>query len=246
MVQKDNDKDQERDYLLTGDANIVKPLTMHLLATLERFEELDQKVDMLIDLLAELRNRKSKNDVKAYPKITLHFEQNKKDVTSEYPSPIHAQVSFRWLKYTLEKIRNDEKALRDMALNIKAKFVKPLFYFDKGKHIGMYNSPLQGFNWVWSEFKDEANAKKVFEQVLDLQKKAPNWECLNMSSSVLPGKAYPDRPDKVLVLGEQIREHRKRPLGRVYFRYAFVTLPPKRKPIYLLDVTNKKDALIYL
>lgn len=244
MVQKDNE--QERDYLLTGDANIVKPLTMHLLATLERFEELEQRVELIVDLLAELRNRRSQGEVKKYPKITLYFEQRKKDVTEEYSSPVQGQISFRWMKYTLEKVRNDEKALKEMALLIKNKFAKPLFWFDKGKKVGMYNSPAHGLNWVWSEFKDEENARKVFEQVLDLQKKSPDWECLNISSSVLPTKAYPERPDKVMVLGKQVRELRKRPVARVFFKRASIMLPPKKEPVCLIDVTGKKDALVCL
>ena len=245
MVQKDHN-DTERDYLLTGNPDLVKPLTMHLLATLERFEELEEKVDFLIDLLAELRNRRSRGLVKQYPKVTLYFLQDKKDVTNDFPYPIDAQVSFRWLKYTVEQVRNNEKVLKQLALAIKTKFAKPLFYFDKGKKIGMYNSPLQGFNFVWSEFKDETNARKVFEQVLDLIEKSPDWECLSISSSVLPAKAYPDLPNKVTVLGEQVREPRKRPMGRVYFKHAFITIPPKKTPVYLVDVTGKKDALVYL
>ncbi len=247
MVQKDDDREQERDYLLTGDASIVKPLTMHLLATLERFEELEQRVELIVDLLAEIRSRRSKEEVKKYPKITLYFEQKKKDIIEEFPSPICAQISFRWMKYTLEKIRNDEKALKEMALLIKNKFAKPLFYFEKGKKVGMYNSPSQGFNWVWSEFKDEENARKVFEQMLDLQKKSPDWECLNMSGSVLPVKAYPEKPNKVTVLGEPVRQNRRRPMGRVYFKRAFITLPPRKKPVCFIDVTGKNnDALVYL
>lgn len=246
MVQKDDDREQERDYLLTGDANIVKPLTMHLLATLERFEELEQKVDILVDLLADLRTKRAKGEVKNHPKITLYFEQKKEDVSEDFPYPINAQISFRWMKYSLDKIRNDERALKEMALLIKSKFVKPQFYFEKGKRIGMYHSPQQGFNWVWSEFKDEQNARKVFEQVLDLQKQLPEWACLNMSGSVLPAKAYPNKPDKVVVLGEQVKENRKRPLGRVYFKRASIALPPKKTPIYFVDVTNKKDALVYV
>lgn len=245
MPQKDDDR-EEKDYLLIGNPEIVKPLTTHLLATLERFENLEQKVDILVDLLGELRNRRNRGGVKQYPKVTLYFEQNKKDLTEQFRSPIDAQVSFRWLKYTVDRIRNDEKALKELALAIKNKFAKPLFYFDKGKKVGMYNSPEQGFNFVWSEFKDEANAKKIFEQVLDVLGKTPDWECLIMSSSVMPAKAYPDLPNKVTVLGEQVREARKRPLGRVYFKHASIIIPPKKTPVYLIDVTGKKDALIYL
>lgn len=245
MVQKD-ENNLERDYLLTGNPEIVKPLTTHLLATLERFEELEQKVDFLVDLLAEMRNRRNRGAVKQYPKVTLYFEQDKKDLTEEFRSLIHAQISFRWLKHPIDKIRNDEKTLKQLALVIKNKFAKPLFYFDKGKKVGMYNSPEQGFNFVWSEFKDEENARKTFEQVLDVLGKSPDWECLIMSGSVLPTKAYPDLPKKVSILGEQVREPRKRPLGRVYFKHASISIPPKKTPIYLIDVTGKKDALIYL
>jgi hypothetical protein len=244
MVQKDEDYKEERDYLLTGEPDIVKPLTMHLLATLERFEELEQKVDFIVDLLAEIRQRRSQGEIKKHPKITLYFEQHKKDITGEYRYPIDAQVSFRWMKHTLENICNDETAIKQMAQSIKAKFVKPLFFFDKGKKVGMYHDPVRGFNWVWSEFKDEVNAKKVFEQVLDLQQKSPDWECLNISESALPNKAYPEKTDKKMVLGELVRNPRRRPLGRVYFKYAYITLPPKKKPIYLIDVSGKKDALI--
>lgn len=244
MIQRDNE-DRERDYLLTGNPDIVKPLTMHLLATMERVEELDQKLDFILDLLAELRNKRAVYEVNPYPKITLYFEQNKKDISPEFPSPIHGQLSFRWMKYTLEQVRNNENILKQMATQIKNKFAKPLFFFDKGKKVGMYNNPKQGFNWVYSQFKDEANAKKAFEQLLDLQSKSPDWEYLIMSSSVLPTKAYPTNPDKVMVMGEQVREPRRRPSGRVYFKHAFITLPPRKKPIYLVDTTGKKDALVY-
>lgn len=244
VIPRDNDNAEERDYLLTGEPDIVKPLTMHLLAILERFEELEQKVEMVLDLLAELRNRRARGQVKDYPKITLYFEQQKKDVNTEFPVPLSAQLSFRWMKYTVEQIRNNEKAVRELATVIKTKFARPPLYFEKGKKVGMYNDPKKGFNFVWSEFKDETNAKKVFEQMLDIQKKTPDWENLIISSSVNPTKAYEELPDKKMVMGELIREPRKRPLGRVYFKYAYIIIPPKKKPIYLCDVSGKKDALV--
>lgn len=243
MVEKDNDS-QERDYLLTGSPDIVKPLTTHLIATLERFEELEQKVDYLIDLFAELRSRRNTGQVKNYPKITLYFEELKEDRDPRFSYPVHAQVSFRWMKFTVERVRNDEQALKQMGALIKSKFAKPIFYFDKGKKIGKYHNPAQGFNYVWGEFKDEANARKLFEQTLDLQGKTPQWEDLIISGSTQPTMAYPDKPKKVMVLGESVSEGRKRPLGRVYFKYAFIILPPRKKPIYLCDVSGKKDSLV--
>lgn len=129
--------------------------------------------------------------------------------------------SFRWVKANPQTVT--QEAITALATNIKNKFDN--LKFTTGHKAFTYNRPDQGFNRVWGFFKDQIEAMRLFEQLLDLQGFSPDWSRLTESSVIQPGNRFQSPADKTLQAGISIRMQEERPIATVGFNGAFIKFP---------------------
>lgn len=170
-----------------------------------------------------------------YPKLTLYFRQNPKDVTDLDNDPIDGEISFRLMG---ESRRPPLERGRHYAERIKSKFVSPLFHWDKGKTMYSYCDWDKGYQ-LQLLCANEAEAQRIVEQTLDIQGHSPDWEFFNTVTNKQPASRYDDTPATVQVMGEAVKENRERVTGRVWFRSAFLSVPKINKTWILVDCTGR-------
>lgn len=237
--------EEEFEFYIAADDEQAKPILTLAIALMKRLSTLEEKVEELKDLviLSKYRgiNRPNRRE---HPKVMLFFEEK---LTNRYDPnvlpPLNAEVTFRYMKKTHDKF--SEADALNLAKEIKSKFAKPIFYWKKGKNMFSYTDWEKGYQFQL-EANDEAEARKVVEQTLDLQKHAPDWEYFNIVRNGNPSKAFPDTRHTKTVMGEKVETPRRRPMATVHFKYACIWVAPKRKPTYLVHVQNKHDPLVKL
>ena len=132
-----------------------------------------------------------------------------------------------------------------LATKIKSKFVKPLFKFTKGKEFYNYIESRVGQSLqCWA--KNEIEAKRLFEQTLDLIGSSLQLEKTRKYQSLNPAKTYDDTPGTQLVLGKPIELDKLRPIVEVEFTMAYLIMEGLRQPIYLIDRRYRHKSLISL
>lgn len=236
-------KREKEEFVLVGDEEIIQPITMLFLALNKKLEKIERKVECLQDLVVSTRDKSVKPGRRNHPKVYLYFKEKQEDVDPEYPSPIEMEVSFRWMEETQKSLSANPRKLNEMALKIKNKFAKPIFKIKKGKNMYTYFHWEEGYQFQL-QVANKPEAKRITEQILDLRGHSPDWEFFNTITNENPAKRYPIIPEKQIILGDVVKT-RSRPIGTVHFQYAFVVVPPKKAPVYLVDVTGKKvDAII--
>lgn len=175
------------------------------------------------------------------PQILLYFEELKKEIQDDYP-PITGQIQIRLMEEESETLT--DKKLEVLAKRIKTKFggTTP-FIWHKGKEYYNYTDKKKGYQLqlLCSSIEE---AKRLIEQVLDIQSHSPDWKRLTKSNSIEPSIVYPARPDKKLILGKLRRLPRRRPLGNVVFRYASISIWGIPEPIVLVDNTGFLKSLL--
>ena len=108
------------------------------------------------------------------------------------------------------------------------------FTWKKGREKWVYKDASKGYDFrllAWNE----AEAKKVIEQVLDIQSHSPNWDLLSVATKK---KNYTTIPGTHQVYGKQRRKPRDRPIAFVRFRRAELKLHGLFSDITLIDRTG--------
>lgn len=173
-----------------------------------------------------------------YPQVKLHFREDKYDAATNNRRPARSEVSFRWRE-------NDYSTtnINSLANKILNDFARPVFYYRRGRELWSYADKQLGYYFQITA-NDEANAKKIIEQVHRVQDDVePNWT-----------KYLRDHRDKkdynaietVRVMGETKRKPKKRPIATVYFAYAELFIPGTTQPIILVDRTGTKRGALKL
>jgi hypothetical protein len=139
--------------------------------------------------------------------------------------------SFRWVKANPQTVT--QEAITTLANAIKTKFDN--LKFTTGHKAFTYNRPDQGFNRVWGFFKDQTEAMRVFEQMLDLQGFSPDWSRLTESSVVQAGDRFQSPAEKIQQAGVLIRTQEERPVATVGFNGAFIKFPHIPDEGFLVD-----------
>lgn len=242
MSQDELFKKESEEFILVGDEELIQPITMLFLALNRKLEKIERKVECLQDLVVSSRDRAVRPGRRNHPKVYLYFKEKDEDVDPEYPSPIEMETSFRWMEETQKSLTTNPRKLNELALKIKNKFAKPVFKVKKGKNMYSYCDWDKGYQFQL-QVSSKAEAKRVVEEVLDLRGHNPEWEHFNTITNENPSKRFPIIPQKQIILGDVVKT-RCRPVGTVHFKYAYVVVPPKKAPVYLVDVTGKKDAII--
>lgn len=163
------------------------------------------------------------------PQIFLYFDQSQSDVTNG-KNRVYGQIAYRLVNETSASITQVD--LKNRANKIKQLFTTPsLFTWHKGKITCRYEDNLNGYKFTLF-VTNEAEGRRIIEQVLDIENKTPNWNNLSVTEK---RANYPDTPPTVHVYGKSVRDIRRRPVEQVKFRYAIAHIYGISKPIALVD-----------
>jgi hypothetical protein len=166
------------------------------------------------------------------PQITLFFAEDADDVELGY-SRVTGEVSIRL-------IEENESTITEANVKAYANKIKSLFgggtpfIWKKGRNMYSYTDTEKGYRLqILSTTQSEA--KRLIEQVLDIQSHTPSWENLNESESASASTKYPPLPQRKTILGKSRRMPRRRPVASVKFQYALLHLHGLPNPIVLVD-----------
>lgn len=179
-------------------------------------------------------------EIKFYPQVRLLFLEDYSRVDEGYEQ-VKAEITIRLAKET-ETTMTPAKA-KVLATKIKNLFATNNgFSWKKGHEKWTYYDKSKGYDLrvlAWNE----TEAKKIIEQVLDIQGHTPDWSaCLGQavkkrSFATIPGKHY--------VYGKLRRKPRDRPVAYVRFRYAELKIWGMAHDVTLVDLTGiKRNALV--
>ena len=170
--------------------------------------------------------------VRFKPQIMLYFQESLEDIEPGY-APLTGEISFRLMQEESTTLTQSEvNRLADKINNLFGGSTP--FKWRKGKSIFPYNDWSLGYR-LQIIARDEAEAKRVIEQVLDIQSHTPDWKKLNINKNAEEMQSYPTMPGYEVILGERVRLPRKRPICEVVFQYAVLHVHGKAKPICLVD-----------
>lgn len=114
--------------------------------------------------------------------------------------------------------------------------------FSTGKITYTYNDIDSGFSNMWGYFKSLIDAQRVFEQMLDIVGKSPNWKLLSSSNHPIPEDLYQDPGNKVQQIGVQIREDVLRPEALMRMKKSMIKFPKIKK---WQDLTNSNALVMH-
>jgi hypothetical protein len=117
----------------------------------------------------------------------------------------------------------DDAKIAELARLIRTKFNTMTLLL--GKKSYSYCNPRQGVKLKQMYLKDESEARKLVEQILDINGESPDWTLLREHSSVVPDIAYSETPGRTIVAGTTVKLPQRRPYGTVNFSYALVKFP---------------------
>lgn len=164
------------------------------------------------------------------PKITLFFQEDAEDAEVGY-SPHRMEVSWRLINETTSTVTRAK--LTTIANKIKAVFGSGNGYvFKKGRKMVRYRQIIKGYDFKLRS-KELAEAKRLITDVLAIQGDTLDRTILKTSEVDNEIDAFPYNPGRQNILGKQINKPRRRPLVNVRFRYAYVIVHGRGKPIYL-------------
>lgn len=166
------------------------------------------------------------------PQIMLWFLQEKQEAT-QGRARVDGEISFRLMPYESDTI--SETYIKQLAQKIKAKFASGQpFVWRKGKELYSYCDDAKGYRLnILSVSENEA--KRVVEQVLDIQNHSPDWRYLNKNTKPQADTLYSETPGNTIILNKSIKKPRRRPLASVKFQYALLHLHGLPEPICLVD-----------
>jgi len=169
------------------------------------------------------------------PQIMLYFQEALDDIEPGY-APLTGEISFRIMGEESTTLTRAE--VERLAQRIKTLFGGSTpFVWRKGKEMFPYNDWSLGYR-LQLRCRNEAEAKRVIEQVLDIQGHTPDWKKLGINKNAQEMEAYPTVPDYATILGERVRLPRQRPICEVVFQYAVLHIHGKAKPLCLVDRTG--------
>lgn len=179
--------------------------------------------------------------LKYKPQVFLHFG-TKKVLATDAPKRAKSEISFRLMTETSASL--SVAKVNAIALKIKNLFAIPnKFSWDKGKIKYSYYDDAKGYRLQILAL-NKAEAKRIIIEILKIQDHIPDWEHLTFAENEEPDEAFPANPGTEIILGKTTKKPQKRPLVKVYFRYATLQIHNARKGINLVDTTGlRQDAI---
>jgi hypothetical protein len=164
------------------------------------------------------------------PQVILRFLEKKEHQLDKDKPLINSDITFRLTNKTSETITPADVDL--LAARVKSKFAYPLFVWNKGKKCYTYFDRKKGYQ-LKLNVPNEAEAKRVIEQVLDLQGHSPEWEFLNLNQAVQELQKYDETPRSKVILNKPRKQVRRRPIGKVTFYRAELHIHGLDQPVVL-------------
>lgn len=122
------------------------------------------------------------------PQINLLFQEDYRDVEISY-QPVRGEISFRLMHESQESLTMANA--RTYANKIRSLFASGNgFVWKRGKLRASYFDKSKGY-MLQLLVRSESEAKRVIEQVLDIQSHSPDWQFLNVSTNQEPSRRYP-------------------------------------------------------
>jgi hypothetical protein len=166
------------------------------------------------------------------PQIVLFFQEDEDEVEDGF-MPLRARISYRLMNENSTSITQTE--LTSFANRIKTKFgANNGYIWRKGKDMATYKDVENGYDFQLL-VRSKADAKELISKVLDTNQDTPDWKHLQYKENDEPTSAYPTLPPNQVILGDAIREPRRRPIGAVRFLYAYCDIWGRGKPVILYD-----------
>lgn len=171
------------------------------------------------------------------PQITLVFYEDSSDIEPGY-TPVTGEVSFRLMDETSDTI-TEAKALH-LANRVKTSFGQADgFIWRKGKTMCSYSDWEKGYS-LQLRCRNEAEGRRLVEQVLDVQSHTPDWSKFNIKENANPATAYPTVPGQKTIMGQSRKIPRRRPIADCRFKYAKLDVHGIAEPITLFDLSNTR------
>jgi hypothetical protein len=168
------------------------------------------------------------------PQIMLFFQEDSNDVEPGY-SPVTGEISFRIMNEETETITMSN--IQNFANKVKSAFATPSFVWKKGKELYSYTDWKKGYQ-LQLLCRNQTEAKRVVEQVLDIQSHTPDWKKLAINTNAEPSEAFPTIPPNQTILGKSHKLPRKRPIADARFQYGLLHLHGLPNSICLVDRTG--------
>jgi len=170
------------------------------------------------------------------PQIKLFFQEDFSDIEPGFP-PVTGEIGVRLMDQESDTIT--EAIAQIYATRIRQSFaVANGRIWRKGKVMASYTERDKGYQLQLLS-RSESEAREIIENVLDIQNHSPNWERLNISENAVPAVAYPTVPSNERIYGKQRRAPRRRPIGDVRFRAAYLHVWGLPNPVVLVDMTGR-------
>lgn len=171
------------------------------------------------------------------PEIKLSFYQSRRD-TQEGDPPSTGEITYKLMDETSNTITPAK--VRTLAERIKTLFTEPgLFVWHKGKHKYTYLDIPNGYDFRLLAI-NENEAKRIVEQVLDIERKTPDWNNLALHESK---RSHNNASQTKYIYGKNRKVPRWRPTVDVKFRYASIKIHGIPRPISIVDSRNGVTAI---
>lgn len=166
------------------------------------------------------------------PIITLHFKEDLSDVEPGYEA-IRSTIGFRLMNQSTTTISNAEA--NSYANKIKIAFgTGNGFVWRKGRTMCSYTDWDKGYQ-LQLLCRNEAEGRRVVEQVLDIQSDTPDWQFFQIKENAEPSQAYPTIPPRETILGKSQRTLRRRPVADVRYQYSTLKIAGVARRVVLHD-----------
>lgn len=177
--------------------------------------------------------------VVGHPRVYFYFSQDA-DAVPNGQQKIDAEYSFRLMDETQSTI-NVSKA-RTLATEIKNLFVNARqgIILTKGKNQYIYYHKERGYRLrVYGN--SESDAVDIIQKLLQLTNTNYDQDRLSIGT---PKRSNTAVPENYIVYGTTKKKKRFRPIANVRFRYAYMEIPGKKDPVFLVDTTYRYGGLV--
>jgi hypothetical protein len=179
--------------------------------------------------------------VEGHPKVYLFFTQDLASVPAG-ETRLESEFSFRLFNET-EETFTPANAM-ELAREIKANFIvngKGL-RFDRGKLTAYMKDPKHGFDHRRKFLvRTRADATDLYSRIYQVINKPFD---ANKLMILTPEKNSSQSEGTKIVYGKSVKIPGYRQTATLQFRYAYVEIPARAKPVFLIDTTYSKGAIL--
>ncbi|BAY89660.1 MULTISPECIES: hypothetical protein [unclassified Tolypothrix] len=177
--------------------------------------------------------------VTGHPKVCFYFSQDAESV-AQGKQKLDAEYSFRLVDETQSTIT--ETKARTLATEIKNLFISARqgIVLTKSKTQYLYFHKERGYR-LRIYGNTEADAVDIIQKLLQLTNTTYDQDRLTVA---VPKRSNTATPETQVVYGKSTKKKQFRPTANVRFRYAYMEIPGKPIPVFLVDTTFRYGGLV--